>query len=119
MNKVIIFTVVLISLYGLTYAADPENGRKLFADPLLGRGTSGKTCNTCHEGGLDLNVNMAEKSNFELMGVQVADIREAINFCIEVTLRGEDLDPHSKEMEDILAYLEILARHWGGKKYAP
>lgn len=119
MRKVIIFTALILAISSLAAAADPDSGRGLFNDPRLGLGTSGKTCKTCHVDGLDLDIDLLGKRNFEIMGVMVADVREAVNFCIEVTLRGEGIDPDSKEMQDILAYLEILAREGGGKKYDP
>ncbi|MBU0479732.1 MAG: hypothetical protein KKG47_01395 [Proteobacteria bacterium] len=100
-------------------AGDPVRGERLFSDPSFGNGTSGKTCLTCHEKGLDLGVDLMGKRNFEIMGVMVANPSEAVNFCIEVALRGEGLDLQSEEMSDILSFLEILALKGGGKKYSP
>ena len=94
--------------------------RKKHHIPVIGiTGSNGKTCLTCHEKGLDLDVNLMDKRNFEVMGVKVKDPADAVNFCIEVALRGEGIDPQSKEMANMLAWLAILATKSEGKKYDP
>ncbi|WP_459946334.1 hypothetical protein [Desulfocastanea catecholica] len=35
----------------LAYAADVYKGKARFASPILGGGTTGKSCMTCHDGG--------------------------------------------------------------------
>jgi len=119
-----LITFLFISLMLFTFscplpAADSDKGKRLFDDPRLGNGNTGKTCRTCHEGGLDLDSGFSARKNFEVMGVKVADAVEAVNFCIEVTLRGEGLDSQSREMANLLAYLEVLAKEGGGRKYDP
>ena len=97
--------------------ADIPNGKKLFNNPALGGGSTGKTCNTCHEDGLDLSVNLADKNYFHVMGITMDSAAEVVNFCIEVTLRGEAIDENGKQMRDLLAYMKILAGKGGGRKY--
>ena len=92
MKKAIILITILLFSATSGLAVEINRGKLLFNDPSLGKGTSGKTCNTCHAGALDLATDLIHKENFEVMGVEVENIREAVNFCIKVTLRGEGLD---------------------------
>ena len=119
MKKAIILIPLLLLFATPGLAAKIERGKLLFNDPTLGKGSNGKTCNTCHEGGLDLAINVIHKENFEVMGVEVENIREAVNFCIQVTLRGEGIDLQGEEMDDLLSYLEFIAKKGGGKKFDP
>lgn len=65
--------IILISL--LLFSATPclaakiDRGKLLFNDPTLGKGSNGKTCNTCHSDGLALAINVIHKENLEIMGV--------------------------------------------------
>jgi cytochrome c len=88
--------------------ADPERGRALFEDPALGGGTSGKTCLTCHEHGRDLSNAVQTGGHFTVMGIAMDGLEEVVNFCIEVTLRGEGLAPEGKDMADLIAYLKFF-----------
>ena len=119
MRKEIIIATLILFLPNLSIAGDAERGKALFSDPSFGNGTNGKTCLTCHEEGLDLDMNLMEKRDFEVMGVRVKDPADAVNFCIEVTLRGEGLDPQHKDMRDMLSWLTILAPSSQGRKYKP
>ena len=92
MRKALILISSLLFLVTPCLAADLPRGKLLFNDSTLGNGTNGKTCNTCHEGGPDLATHIIHKENFEIIGVKVENTREAINLCIQVTLRGEGLD---------------------------
>lgn len=92
-------------------AADPANGKRLFYDPALGGGTSGKCCFTCHEGGRGLGDDLDRRKEFTVMGNRVADLAGVVNFCIEVALRGEGLARESREMEDLTGYLVWLGRN--------
>ena len=119
MKKAIILISLLLFSATPGPAAEIDRGELLFNDPTLGRGSNGKTCNTCHAGGLDLAINVIHKENFEIMGVKVENIREAVNFCIQVTLRGEGLDLQGEAMDDLLSYLDFIAKKGGGKKFTP
>jgi cytochrome c len=119
MKKAIILITLLLFSATPGLAAKIDRGKLLFNDPDLGKGSNGKTCNTCHEGGLDLAINVFHKENFEVMGVGVKNIREAVNFCIQVTLRGEGLALQGQDMTDILSYLDFIAKKGGGKKFDP
>jgi hypothetical protein len=119
MKKALILLVPLLLLVTPGLATDINRGKLFFNDPAVGKGTTGKTCSTCHEGGLDLSIEVIRKENFVLMGVEVKDIREAVNFCIEVTLRGEGIETSGQEMEDLLSYLDFIAHKGGGRKFDP
>ncbi len=119
MKKAIILISLLLISATPCLAAEIDRGKLLFNDPDLGNGSNGKTCNTCHAGGLDLAIDVIHKVNFEIMGVEVKNISEAVNFCIQVTLRGEGLDLQREEMDDLLSYMESIAKKGGGKKFDP
>lgn len=110
----LLLTVLLGGWSSTLLAADLANGRRLYFDPALGGGTSGKCCFTCHETGRDLGDDLDRRTHFTVMGIALEGIAEVVNFCIEVTLRGEGLDPQGKEMEDLLAYLTWLGKSQGG-----
>jgi len=61
-----------------------ELGQKLFNDPKLGNGTSGKSCNSCHAGGQGM-----EKAG------KRADLGVMINQCIVGPLKGQKIDGSS------------------------
>jgi len=96
--------------------ADVERGRLLFESPLLGGGTSGKSCLTCHEGGRDFSEKTLTEAGYAVMGLDMKTLPEVINFCIEVALRGEGIPEDGPEMEDLIAYLHAFIR---GKRAEP
>ena len=90
--------------------ADAARGRTLFVDPQLGGGTSGKTCETCHEHGRDIGPDITRKTSFTVMRIPILSLPEVVNFCIEVALRGKGLDPAGRDMRDLIEYLELLGK---------
>lgn len=94
--------------YG-TMAGDVERGKSLFNDTTFGNGTSGKSCNSCHLGGRGLEMS-AYKKKFNIMGKKQNSLEEAVNFCIEMALKGKAIDPNSKDMKDIVAYIRSLKK---------
>jgi cytochrome c peroxidase len=76
---------------------DVARGKKLFADPKLGGGKSGKSCNTCHPDGKGL-----EKAG--------ANIEGMVQKCIEKALEGKPLAADSQELKDIVAYIKSLKK---------
>ena len=85
-----------------------KKGEKLFNDPTLGDGMTGKTCATCHENGAGISVNFDKKSKYSLMGLDIDTLPEVINNCIEITLRGEGIDPKGSEMDFLISYIKAL-----------
>ena len=88
-------------------AGDVERGKKLFSDPKLGGGTTGKSCTSCHKDGKGL-VKVTEKKEFKAMGKTYKSLDEVINYFVETALHGKALDPDSDEMRDLIAYLRSL-----------
>jgi cytochrome c len=99
---------LLLGVAALSGAADLERGRLLFADPALGGSTWGKNCLTCHAGGEGLGKDFQLKEQFAIMGLQQAGLAEAIDFCIQVTMRGEGLDPDSRDLADLSSFLRSI-----------
>lgn len=90
------------------YSTSIKKGEMLFIDPTLGNGTSGKTCNTCHENGEGISADFDKKMQYTLMGLELQSLPDLINNCIEITLRGEEIDPHGEEMQALINYLQYL-----------
>jgi len=42
------------------------------------------------------------------MGLDIKTLPEVINSCIEITLRGEGIDPEGKEMKALIHYIKYL-----------
>ncbi len=85
-------------------------GKKLYNDPTLGYGTTGKTCTTCHENGEGISNNFDTKNEYIVMGLKIKTLPEVINTCIEITLRGEGIDPQGEEMKALISYIQYLKR---------
>jgi len=95
-------------VFGISYAAgDAAKGKVLFNDPKLGGGTAGKSCNSCHPNGKGLE-KAADKKGFEIMGKKQGGLEDAVNFCIDMALKGKAIDPKGADMADITAYIKSL-----------
>ena len=92
---------------------DVERGKKLFGDPKLGGGTSGKSCASCHKDGKGLE-NLAGKNEFRAMGKKYTSLEDIINYFVETALHGKALDRDSDDMRDLIAYLRTLGRPASG-----
>jgi hypothetical protein len=103
--------IAIILLPTMAIGADLANGRRLYRDPSLGGGTSGKCCFTCHEQGRDLGADLGQRATFIVMENPVGDLAGAVNFCIEVALRGQEIDPQGQEMADLTTYLAWLGKN--------
>lgn len=108
--RLLSLAAVIMMLPAIALGADLANGRRLYRDPTLGGGTTGKCCFTCHEQGRDLGADLAQRSGFEVMGIAMQGVAEVVNFCIEVALRGQEIDPQGKEMADLTTYLAWLGK---------
>jgi cytochrome c peroxidase len=96
--------VVLGFFFTLAMAVgDVGKGRALFNDPKLSGATAGVSCNSCHPDGKGLEKAGDRK-----------DLKVFVNSCIKNALKGKPIDPKSKEMDDIVAYIQSLK----GKKPA-
>ena len=88
---------------------DVNLGITLFNDTHLGNGTSGKSCNSCHPDGKGLE-GAADKKEFHIMGETQVSLEDAINACIVNALKGTAIDPHGKDMKDLVAYIKSLKK---------
>lgn len=110
---VIILSVFLITV-GNTYSENRTSGEALFNSADLG--TNGKSCNTCHSGGKDID---GRKNTYTILAKKQDSIKDAVNFCIEMALSGNPLEKDSEKMEDIVSYLKTLKGKKIRKSSAP
>ena len=82
-----------------------ELGKKLFYSPSLG--TNGKSCSTCHQSEHKLGVLASKGSWF---GGSAKTLEQAINFCIESTLKGKALPEDSVEIQSIALYMRSFTK---------
>lgn len=112
--KFLIILVGVLSIIAIAYAGgNVEKGKALFNDPKLG--TSGKSCNSCHPDGKGLE-QAGTKKEFNIMGKSQKSLEEAVNFCIEMALKGKPIDPKGPDMADIVAYIKSLSGKEAPKK---
>jgi hypothetical protein len=95
--KILIISIVLFGTIPLGFAADLEKGKVLFADPKLGEGNMGISCNSCHSGGDGLGA-AAGRENLE----------EIINLCIKKDMNGIGIAPDGEKMANLKIYIESL-----------
>ena len=101
MKPIIIIALISIAILiaCVTPATNPESenrGKALFNDPLLGNGTSGNSCGTCHPDGKGLE-NLGGKADGEM-----------VNRCIGMALKGQPLEMDSEQMKDLMFYINTL-----------
>ena len=90
--------LALLLVWSLACAAgDAAMGKFLFNNPTFAGGTAGKSCSSCHPDGKGA-AKAADKT----------DLRKTINSCIVNALHGKAIDPHSSEMDDMVAYLKSV-----------
>ena len=118
MKRAFILVTALMMTGGLTlaYAVNVEKGKTLFESPSLGGGTTGKSCNTCHEGGMNLSSDLFERKQFTIMKMDKKSLAEVINICIEKPLGGAAIDTEGKDMKDLIAYMKTLVGNQAGNK---
>jgi cytochrome c peroxidase len=92
---IILATVVGVSIAFAVEHASIEKGKALFNDPKLG--TTGKSCNTCHADGK--NIQKAGAMN---------NLEDIVNGCITHSIHGKALDPQSIEMQSLILYIKSL-----------
>ncbi|RJR15253.1 MAG: hypothetical protein C4581_12435 [Nitrospiraceae bacterium] len=102
-GMLVVIAAVVVLAMGAAHSGDVKKGKVLFNDSSLG--TNGKSCNTCHSGGGDID---GSKKTFVVLGEEITSIGGVINFCIENAMDGKTLDVNSQEMKDIVSYLSTL-----------
>lgn len=116
MKKTLVLLAALMMTGTLVYAENADKGKALFESPTFGGGTTGKTCNTCHEGGKGLGSDLFDRQQFTIMGSDKKTLAEVINVCIENPLGGKAIDPQGEEMQDVIAYMKTLTAKPAPKK---
>ena len=96
----------LIGVFALG-AGEVKKGEELFKNPHLGGSRNDTSCNTCHPDGKGLH-GVAEKKEFKTPAGTSTKLEVAINQCITMALKGKELPDDSKEMKDLVAYLDSL-----------
>ena len=91
----VLVTGVAAGALSAAETASVDKGKALFNDPKLG--TNGKSCNTCHRDGKDLQ-KAGNKS----------DLDQIVNACITHSIKGKALDPKSIEMQSLQLYIKSL-----------
>ncbi len=89
-------------------AKDPvELGKALFQDSSLG--TTGQTCKTCHPNPETSMSGVGKKyPAYFNMAKKEMTLKEVINFCIEVPLKGKALPAGDERLLALEAYLKSL-----------
>ncbi len=85
-----------------------EYGKVLFADASLG--TNGKSCLTCHDPPSTLSGvgNKYSPKAYFNMAKKEMTLKEVINFCIEVPMKGQPLPENDERLAALEAYLRSL-----------
>jgi len=100
LKLVALVVLIIVFVSGLVFAASQEamieKGKALFNNPKLG--TVGKSCNTCHKNGKDME-KAAEKKDLEV----------TINACITGALKGKALDAKSADMQSLVLFIKSIA----------
>lgn len=82
-------------------------GEALFEDPSLG--TTGQTCKTCHPNPETSMKGVGKKyPTYFNMAKKEMTLKEVINFCIEVPLKGKALPENDEKLLALEAYLKPL-----------
>lgn len=100
---ILVISLILMFAAGMAHSGDVKKGKALFNDVNLG--TNGKSCNSCHSGGKDID---GSKETFSILGSEQESVEDAVNFCIEMALSGKPLKKDSMQMEDMVSYLKTL-----------
>lgn len=116
MKKTLVLVAALMLTGTLVYAENADKGKALFESATFGGGTTGKTCNTCHEGGKGLGSDLFERQQFTIMEMDKKTLAEVVNICIEKALGGKAIDPQGEEMQDVIAYMKTLIAKPAPKK---
>ncbi len=102
-------------VFSLAFAADmpsADKGKALFNDPKLGGGTSGSSCNSCHPNGGKLTGGKKEYVTPAPGGKTKTHktLEAAINWCIEMALKGKAIKNDSVEMKSLVMYIGSLGK---------
>jgi cytochrome c len=105
-KAVLIITVLTFFTFTLA-SADVMNGKKLFNDQKFASSTNDKSCNSCHPDGSGLE-KAADKATFSIMGKQQDSLEDTVNMCVKMALKGKAISKDSRQMKDIVQYIQSL-----------
>lgn len=109
------FTVKDIKRWDAEFEEVAKFGRQLWENSAsVQLGTNKVACAQCHPNAANTHPETYPK--FQKQIGRVVNVTEMINWCIRNPLEGKSLDPHSKEMTALLAYIFKERR---GVKLAP
>lgn len=108
--KIVALIAIAMLLASAVLAMDKtpeERGKALFNDTMLGGGTAGKSCASCHSDGKGLE-GVGMKKEFKTPGGQFKTLEEAVNICVTMALKGTALDVNSEQMKDLVSYMKTI-----------
>lgn len=111
---ILVVSLIIMFAAGMAHSRDVKQGKALFNDSNLG--TNGKSCNSCHPGGKNID---GSKETFSIMGSEQESVEDAVNFCINMALSGKPLKKDSEQMGDMVSYLKTLKVKKNTKSEAP
>ena len=82
-----------------------ELGKKFFYSPEFG--TNGKSCSTCHQSERKLGVLASKSSWFK---GNAKTLEQAVNLCIQSTMKGKALPEDSVEIQSIALYMRSFIK---------
>jgi cytochrome c peroxidase len=123
-TKIILLSIVVTALvFSFAFAAskgDVDRGKALFNDPRAFGATGETSCNTCHPDGKGLEkATMKGKKVWTNPAGKWLSLEDANNVCIILANKGKTLDPKSREMMDLNAYIKALGMKKPGKTMKP
>ena len=102
--------VILGLFFSLAWADHPmERGRIIFEDPNFAAGVI--ACNSCHPNGSGLE-KASGKTEFKVRDRTFGTLEEVVNYWIEYGTLGRPIGVDSYHMQDLVAYIESLAKGW-------
>ena len=102
---------ICISVSFAFAAGNVEKGKALFNDAKAFGAPGEKSCNSCHPDGKGLEkAGMRGKKEWKNPGGTWLNLEDANNVCIMMANKGKTIDPRSKEMKDLVAYIKSLAK---------
>lgn len=116
--RLVLFALIMCGLVfsSVLAAGDVEKGKALFDDPKAFGGTSGKACSTCHPDGKGLEkAGAMGRTDWKNPAGQWTSLEDAVNACITMANKGNALDPKSREMKNVVAYIKSLGKKTGKK----
>lgn len=109
--RLLSITAVIVLSTRAFAEGDLKRGETLFNDPKLSGSSFGVSCNACHPKGKGLERSWSVgKTTWRSCSGERNSLEDSINTCILMANKGRPLDPQSREMKDLIAYIKSLAK---------